>query len=201
MRPGRQPTHADSLNPSLIVGVDVSEIALSLAASNIPESARLVRADISRGLPVDDGAFDVATIFGVLCHQWVESEATVLAETARILRPGGLVLLTEPAFDAMTREIHDITLTKRRYRHADFDAWFASAGFETLFSSYFTSFGFPIILAAKRFMREAGWRGGTSGYASHPWIYKRNTPGRRDARSVGHWSRHSNAFRDDACAR
>lgn len=143
----------DSLNPSLIVGVDVSEIALSLAASNIPESARLVRADISRGLPLDDGAFDVATIFGVLCHQWVESEATVLAETARILRPGGLVLLTEPAFDAMTREIHDITLTKRRYRHADFDAWFASAGFETLFSSYFTSFGFPIILAAKRFMR------------------------------------------------
>ncbi len=138
----------DSLNPTLVVGVDLSPVALSLAAKAAP-SATLVRADINQRLPFVDDSFDVATIFNVLYHQWVRDEGAVLAEVARTLRPGGLIFLTEPAFDSLRREMDDIAMTRRRYHTVDFDRWLDVAGFETLFSTYFTSFGYPILLAAK----------------------------------------------------
>lgn len=147
----------DLLKPELVVGVDVSPIALSLARTYAP-SAVLVRADINETLPFSDRSFDVATILNVLYHGWVRSEADALGEAARILRPGGLLLLTEPAFDALMREMDEAVMTRRRYRDADFDPWLRASGFETLFSSYFTSFGVPILMGAKflsRFKRKA----------------------------------------------
>lgn len=142
----------DALRPQLVAGVDVSPIALELARLHAP-AAMLVQADLNDRLPFDDAAFDVVTIFNVLYHGWVKSEAAVLAEAARVLRSGGLLLFTEPAFDALRREMDEEVMTRRRYRNADFDPWLRAAGFETLFSSYFTSFGVPILLASKLFKR------------------------------------------------
>jgi SAM-dependent methyltransferase len=138
----------DSLSPALVVGVDLSPIAISLAQRHA-SSAVVVRADINESLPFGDGSFDVATFFNVLYHQWVRSETDVLIEAARVLRPGGLVLLTEPAFDILAREMDEAVMARRRYHNADFDAWLDTAGFDPLFSSYFSSFGVPILLAAK----------------------------------------------------
>jgi SAM-dependent methyltransferase len=146
--PGGNFSMLASLSPKLVAGIDISPIALSLARAYAP-SAVLVRADINETLPFADASFDVATILNVLYHGWVRSEADVLAEVARILRPGGLLLLTEPAFDALMREMDEAVMTRRRYRDADFDPWLRAAGFGTLFSSYFTAFGVPILLGAK----------------------------------------------------
>lgn len=146
--PGGNLGMLDSLHPGRIVGVDLSPIALSLAKENAP-SATLVTADINERLPFEDASFDVVTIFNVLYHQWVQSEAAVFAEVARVLRPGGLLLFTEPAFDMLRRELDDAVMTRRRYHGADFDGWLEAAQLETLFSSYFTSFGMLILLAAK----------------------------------------------------
>ncbi len=143
----------DDLHPVLTVGVDVSDIALSLAAAAAP-SATLVKADINARLPFPDRSFDVATVFNVLYHAWVVSERNVLIEIARIVRPGGLLLLTEPAFDLMRRRLDEIVLTRRRYRRRDFAEWLDAAGFEELFSSYFTSFAVPAVLAAKLLRRR-----------------------------------------------
>ena len=57
--------------PALAVGVDVSTIAISFARRKKPK-ARLVRADLNNGLPFDDAAFDVVTVFNVLYHDWVK---------------------------------------------------------------------------------------------------------------------------------
>ena len=138
----------DSMRPRLIVGVDLSPIALELAAKEVP-SAMLVCADITEELPFDDGAFDVATIFNVLYHEWVKSEPTVLSNAARVLCPGGLLLFTEPAFEYLRRDLDHTVMTRRRYRLEDFEPWLRQAGFEPLFGSYFTSFVTPVILAAK----------------------------------------------------
>src|SRR5579875_3115924 len=67
----------DDLHPVLTVGVDVSDIALSLAAA-AAQSATLVKADINARLPFPDRSFDVATVFNVLYHAWVVSERNVL---------------------------------------------------------------------------------------------------------------------------
>jgi SAM-dependent methyltransferase len=146
--PGGNLGMLDSLRPSQIVGVDLSPIALSLAKEHAP-SATLVSADINHKLPFEDGSFDLVTIFNVLYHQWVESEAAVLAEAARVLRPGGLLLFTEPAFDMLRRELDEAVMTRRRYHLADFDLWLEAAGFDSLFGSYFTSFGLIILQGAK----------------------------------------------------
>lgn len=142
----------DPLRPTFVAGVDVSPIALDLARNQLP-SAVLVRADVNDPLPFADGSFDIATIFNVLYHSWVRSEAAVLSEVSRILRPGGLLLFTEPAFEALTREMDEAVMTRRRYRNADFDSWLRVAHFKTLFGSYFTSFGVPILLGAKLLKR------------------------------------------------
>jgi SAM-dependent methyltransferase len=147
----------DPLAPSEIVGIDVSDIGLDLAKTAAP-FARLICASINDPLPFEDATFDVATIFNVLYHQWVSrSESEILQEVARIVKPDGLVLITEPAFEVLRRQLDDSVMTRRRYRLSDFENWLNEAGFDLAFGSYFTSFGFPLILVEKwlRYPRNA----------------------------------------------
>lgn len=138
----------DSLKRARVVGVDRSSIALELARKAYPR-CELVRADINRALPFPDQYFDLATIFNVLYHSWVESELATLKETRRILRPDGLLLITEPALPALAREIDIIDMAARRYRLRPFVDLLQAAEFDVVFSNYFTSFGAPIILGMK----------------------------------------------------
>jgi SAM-dependent methyltransferase len=138
----------DPLGPSLVAGLDLSPIALGIAATKKPD-ASLVRADISRMLPFADGAFDVVTIFNVLYHDWVADEASVVREIRRVLRPGGVALVTEPAFRSLSRQMDHAAMGHRRYRRTDVAAWFRNAGLSVEVLSYFTSFGYPILRGAK----------------------------------------------------
>jgi SAM-dependent methyltransferase len=138
----------NGLRPTLVVGADVSPLALMLARDHAPHTP-LVRLDINRGLPFAGNSFDVVTIFNVLYHDWIHDREAVLAEAARILRPGGLALFTEPAFPALAREMDKIGMARRRFHRAAFATLCRDAGFDVLFSSYFTSFGFPMLLALK----------------------------------------------------
>jgi ubiquinone/menaquinone biosynthesis C-methylase UbiE len=137
-----------SFAPSLTVGIDVSAIALSIARQKKP-AACLVQADLNNVLPFGDSTFDVATVFNVLYHGWVESEAAVIAEAARVLRRSGVFLITEPAFSVLTREMDIATMGRRRYRIGDIARLCKTAGLELERTTYFTSFGFPLLLATK----------------------------------------------------
>ena len=134
------------LAPSLSVGFDLAPVALELAYAAAPQ-ARLVRGDLSHPLPFANGAFDLVTIFNVLYHSWIEDESRVLTEACRVLKPGGLLMLTEPAFPCLKRRMDHIGMAKRRYRLSEMRAMVRHAGFQTLQDSYFTSFGFPLALA------------------------------------------------------
>jgi SAM-dependent methyltransferase len=137
----------DAFRPALAVGVDLSEVAIGYARGK--SAATLVRADLSRALPFGAGSFDVCTIFNVLYHSWIKDDCATLAEACRILRPGGLLLATEPAFPILARRTDKIGLADRRYRPAAFAAICVRAGFEVLQVSCFTSFGVPMILAVR----------------------------------------------------
>ncbi len=134
---------------SQVIGLDLSPLALELATMSQP-GVCLVRADLNNPLPFREASFDLVTIYNVLYHQWIESEAAILREVRRILVPGGLVLLTEPAFPSLARGMDVAAMTRRRYLQSDFDALFAEAGIEPLFGNYFTSFGYPLLLAMKK---------------------------------------------------
>jgi SAM-dependent methyltransferase len=146
--PGGNLAMADCFAPRLAVGVDVSTIALSIAQRRKPR-ARLVRANLNNALPFDEATFDVVTIFNVLYHDWVTSEAAVIAEINRVLRPGGVFLITEPAFAILARQMDVAAMGRRRYRIADIVRLCQTAGLHVDQTSYFTSFGFPLLLAMK----------------------------------------------------
>lgn len=84
--------------PDLVaVGVDHSAGMLRLAPSD-GGSPSFVQGSAG-GLPFPDGAFDAAFCFGVLHHAVGEGPGAaqaVVAEMARVVRPGGRVLVVEP---------------------------------------------------------------------------------------------------------
>ena len=76
---------------SATTGVDVSEAMLETAAASLP-SARWVRAD-AQHLPFEAASFDVVVCALMIGH--VPALEAALAEIARVLRPGGVLLLSD----------------------------------------------------------------------------------------------------------
>jgi SAM-dependent methyltransferase len=146
--PGGNLIIAESFCPKAVVGLDVSPVALALAKIEFSHEL-LVRADINRSLPFPNQVFDVVTLFNVLYHDWVVDDRDALSEVSRVLRPGGLLLITEPAFPILSREWDNAVMGSRRYRGPQLVVLCRATGLEVKFWSYFTSFGFPILCALK----------------------------------------------------
>jgi len=75
-----------------VVGADPHAGYLAAARSRDPD-LELVR--VEDRLPFADGSFDSVSMLDVLEH--TRSESATLAEVCRVLRPGGLLVLTVPA--------------------------------------------------------------------------------------------------------
>jgi SAM-dependent methyltransferase len=80
--------------PTGSVGVDVSRHGLELATETVPE-ARLVQGEMSQ-LPIADGTADAVTAYHAVFHVPRERQPAVYREFARVLRPGGRLLMTLP---------------------------------------------------------------------------------------------------------
>ncbi|WP_229115433.1 class I SAM-dependent methyltransferase [Halapricum desulfuricans] len=77
------------------VGLDIARRNLDLAAATVP-AARLVQADMT-ALPVQDARIDAITAYHAVFHVPREEHRSVYAEFARVLRPGGRLLMTLPS--------------------------------------------------------------------------------------------------------
>lgn len=77
-----------------IVGVDFSEAMLMRARAEVPH-AELIRND-GRSLPFKNDCFDAVLLFAVLtCIPDSNEQRFLLAEVERVLRPGGLIYLSD----------------------------------------------------------------------------------------------------------
>ncbi|AUG48652.1 SAM-dependent methyltransferase [Haloarcula taiwanensis] len=81
--------------PPNSVGLDFSRAGLDLAAETVPDS-RLVQGDMT-ALPVATDSVDAVTAYHAVFHVPRDQHPTVYREFARVLRPGGVVLLTLPS--------------------------------------------------------------------------------------------------------
>lgn len=105
----------------------------ALAVGLDPDPAQLVRAAANRGvgllargvgerLPFASGAFDLVVLFNSLHHVPVDRQGAALAETARVLRPGGDLLVAEPLAEGpwfeLLRPIEDETGVRARAQGA-----------------------------------------------------------------------------------
>ena len=104
---------------------------------------RLVRGSVSQ-LPFPDQRFDALTCFDVLYHRGVADVVDGLTEFRRVLRPGGVALIREPAFDWL-RGSHDVGIhTERRLTAHQLAERMAAAGFEVESSGYANMTLFPL---------------------------------------------------------
>jgi SAM-dependent methyltransferase len=107
-------------------------------------------------LPFADEVFDVVSAFDVIEH--CEDDTLALSELARVLSPGGRMLLSVPAYRWAWSD-HDVRAGHhRRYTRPELDRLVGEAGLSVARSTYAFGATFPLFLAerARRRLRRPG---------------------------------------------
>lgn len=127
---------------SRVVGLDKSPRALELAQQKHP-TADLREGD-ANALPdqFPPKSFDLITLLNVLYHQWIRDDRAVLSGVHDVLKPGGIVVLTDPAFPSLYRRHDRVVLTERRYTLARTRELVRGAGLEWIGGTYFNLVSF-----------------------------------------------------------
>jgi SAM-dependent methyltransferase len=128
-------------------GVDSSETAIRFCRQH--GYGPMHHADIC-DLPFAEAQFDLVLATDVIEH--VDDDAKAAGELLRVLKPGGLALVTVPAFQTLWGRSDEIGQHKRRYRLASLRALLESAGFRIEKIYYFNYLLFPVILTVRRAM-------------------------------------------------
>jgi len=111
----------------------------------------VVRADIA-AIPFQSARFDLVTSFDVM--QYVADDSAVMQEMARVLKPGGALVVTAAALDVL-RGGHAGTWPEvRRYTSAGMGAIVENAGMKVHRLTYLFASLFPAMLAVRALRRD-----------------------------------------------
>jgi len=131
-----------------VIGIDRSQDAAGFASEKV--FAPVAVGD-ARKLPFGRAAFDLVLATDVIEH--VEDDVAALKEVLAVLRPGGAVLITVPAFPSLWGKQDEIAHHCRRYRRPGLRAAVAGAGLVVEESFHFNFVLFPLIWAARMLLR------------------------------------------------
>ena len=112
-------------------------------------------------LPYAGGSFDLVCMFDAIEH--IPDDRRVMREVARVLRPGGRVFVSVPAYQFLYANNDRVAQHQRRYSRRTLRAVFEQAGLVVERNTHSNVFLFPLILPAvlsikaleKLFAREA----------------------------------------------
>ena len=110
----------------------------------------------AEAIPLASGSVDAIVATDILEH--LDDDLAALTEFRRILKPGGQVVMTVPAYQFLWSE-HDVALMhRRRYVAAQLSDLAVRAGFRTVRLGYALSLLFPLALGRllKRRASEQG---------------------------------------------
>ena len=128
------------------IAVDDHDESLEIARKHLGADA--VRRGSCTALPFADASADVVTALDVIEH--IEDDRRAVAEMARILKPGGVIVITVPAFQALWSD-WDVALHHfRRYRRPGLRALLAGAGLEVVRCDYINVLAFPAVWALRK---------------------------------------------------
>lgn len=128
-----------------VMGVELSPVACGLARER--SGAEIIEGSIT-ALPFADGAFDAVTTGDVLYH--VADVAAALGEFARCLRPGGVVVINEPAYRWLWSYHDDAVESKHRFTRPELVALFQGAGLAVRFASYANMLPLPLVVLRRK---------------------------------------------------
>jgi SAM-dependent methyltransferase len=126
-----------------VTGVELSPVALGYLRTR--GYARLIEGDLNEvELPAE--RFELAADFHVLYHEWIKDPAAVLRRMHAALKPGGRLVMSEPAFESLRRGHDEAVMAARRWTRAELVALVRSAGFEVERCSGFLTLLLPAVL-------------------------------------------------------
>jgi SAM-dependent methyltransferase len=99
-------------------------------------------------VPVADGSLGCLVTMDVIEH--LDSDIAALRECRRALRPGGLLLVTVPAYDSLWSDHDEWAAHRRRYNRRTLLRTVQLAGFEVEWISYYNSFLVPPAFLIRR---------------------------------------------------
>jgi SAM-dependent methyltransferase len=152
-------------------GVDLAPEAIALCRAR---GVRAARASLL-ALPFPDAAFDVVTSLDVIYHAWVSDDRAAVGEMARVVRPGGWLLVRVPALK-MLRGAHDAEVQSRhRYTRRELRRLLEGSGLRVERATYCNSLLFPLLLARRTLDRLLGREGSDVGFLPAPleWLFRR----------------------------
>jgi SAM-dependent methyltransferase len=137
----------DELAPfGAVVGADFSPEALQFCVTR-GVGADLARADVRR-LPFAGESFDVVTAMDIIEH--IDDDKAAACEVFRVLRPGGRLLVTVPAFPSLWSEHDEALHHHRRYTAPRLRDLFQRVGLGVERLSYTVTSLFPPIWAYRQ---------------------------------------------------
>jgi SAM-dependent methyltransferase len=123
-------------------------------------------------IPFPDRSFDLITCLDVIEH--VRDDVAGLATLRRVVRPGGFLVVTVPAYGWLWSEHDRVNHHYRRYDRRSLAAAASAAGWTPLRWTYFNSLLLPLAAAYRLVERLGGGRlGGTSTKvltSTPPWL-------------------------------
>jgi SAM-dependent methyltransferase len=133
-----------------ITGLDFSPTACRLAQERT--GAKVIQGSITE-LPFPDESFDGVVSADVISQ--VENVKEAIMEFARVLKPGGTVVINVAAYQWMW-SYHDIPVeTKQRFRRSQLVRLLRQAGLTPVWASYANMLIFPLIIARRKLFPPA----------------------------------------------
>jgi SAM-dependent methyltransferase len=147
-------------------GVDISADAVATAKSRGYHDVRLGPIE---QLPFEDASFDLVTCLDVVEH--TPDDRRSLGELRRVTRPGGLMLVTVPAYQSLWSSHDEVNLHYRRYRASSLGQAASDAGWSPVRDSYFNTLLLPPAAVVRLAERRSARAQSRSDLAwTPPWL-------------------------------
>ena len=146
-----------------VTGMDSSEEATSECKKLFPEHI-FVTGAVPDDLPRE--VFDVVAAFDVLEH--IADDVGTLRRISELLVPGGLLVVTVPAYAWLWSAHDDLSHHVRRYRRRELRDALEAAGYAVERATYFNTVLFPVAAGVRLLHRHVTHRQDTDDFALPP---------------------------------
>jgi SAM-dependent methyltransferase len=121
----------------------------AIALANKRGITEVLKGSLPDNIPYENNKFDLICLIDVLEH--IDDDLGTLKNLHRLLKPGGKLLITAPAYKFLWSHQDEISQHKRRYIRSNLKNLISDAGFRVRYSTYFNTFFFPIVLTVRTF--------------------------------------------------